>query len=102
MNYFDSDMSKSTNTVSHTIYSAKFEQTIIHQQVHLRQENQSHEPAHCSFVYNAKEGRYVRISNYIRLRSLIRTSPKISCTWLYSSAYTLLIFTIRDLNRNCT
>ena len=46
MNYFDSDMSKSTNTVSHTIYSAKFEQTIIHQQVHLRQENQSHEPAH--------------------------------------------------------
>jgi hypothetical protein len=64
MNYFDSDMSKSTNTVvyfdwktaiyiyvnlrtmSHTIYAAKFEQTIIHQHVHLRRENQSHAPAH--------------------------------------------------------
>jgi hypothetical protein len=47
MNYFDSDMSKSTNTIiyldekdgniyiclrtmSHTIYAAKFEQTITH------------------------------------------------------------------------
>jgi hypothetical protein len=63
MNYFDSDMSKSTNTVvyfdwktviyiyvlrtmSHTIYAAKFEQTIIHQYVHLRRESQSHEPAY--------------------------------------------------------
>ena len=44
MNYLYSDMSKSTNTVdgnlylglrtmSHTIYAAKFEQTIIHQHV---------------------------------------------------------------------
>jgi len=32
--------------MSHTIYAAKFEQTIIHQHVHLRQESQSHEPAH--------------------------------------------------------
>ena len=32
--------------MSHTIYAAKFEQTIIHQHVHLRRENQSHEPAH--------------------------------------------------------
>ena len=56
-------MSKSTNTVVyfdfqegnlylrlrtmlHTIYAAKFEQTILHQQVHLRRERQSHEPAH--------------------------------------------------------
>jgi hypothetical protein len=63
MNYFDSDMSKSTNTVvyfdwkifnlylrlrtiSHTIYAAKFEQTIIHRHVHLRRESQSHAPAH--------------------------------------------------------
>jgi calcineurin-like phosphoesterase family protein len=61
MNYFDSDMSNSTNTViyfdgkdgnlylrlwtmSRTIYAAKFEQTIIHQHVHLRRESQSHEP----------------------------------------------------------
>ena len=59
MNYFDSDMSNSTNTVvcfdgkdgilylrlrtmSHTIYVAKFEQTITHQHVLLRQESQSH------------------------------------------------------------
>jgi hypothetical protein len=62
MIYFDSDMSKSTNTVvyferktnlylrlrkmSHTVYAAKFEQTIIHQHVHLRQKIQSHAPVH--------------------------------------------------------
>jgi hypothetical protein len=58
MNYFDSDMSKSTNTVvygnlylhlqkmSHTIYAAQFEQTIIHQHVHLRRKSQSYAPAH--------------------------------------------------------
>ena len=64
MNYFDSDMSKSTNTVvyfewktviyiyacgqcrTHAVYAANFEQTIIHQHVHLRRESQSHEPAH--------------------------------------------------------
>ena len=60
MNYSNSDMSKSTNTVvyledsnlylrlrkmSHTIHAAKFEQTIIHQHVHLRRESQSHAPA---------------------------------------------------------
>jgi hypothetical protein len=28
--------------MSHTIYAAKFEQTIIHQHVHLRRESQSH------------------------------------------------------------
>jgi hypothetical protein len=32
--------------MSHTIYDAKFEQTIIHQHVHLRRESQSHAPAH--------------------------------------------------------
>jgi hypothetical protein len=31
--------------MSHTIYAAKFEQTIIHQHVHLRRESQSHAPA---------------------------------------------------------
>ena len=62
MNYFDSDMSMSTNTVVYfdwktviyiygceicrTHYAAKFEQTIIHQHVHLRWESQSHAPAH--------------------------------------------------------
>jgi hypothetical protein len=57
MNYFDSDMYNSTNTVvyfdgkdgnlylclramSYTIYAAKFEQTIIHQHVLLRRESQ--------------------------------------------------------------
>jgi hypothetical protein len=33
-------------TMSRTIYAAKFEQTIIHQHVHLRRESQSHAPAH--------------------------------------------------------
>ena len=57
--------------MSHTIYAAKFEQTIIHQHVHLRRESLSHAPAHVvmrlypidkSLVfYKAKEGRYVRI-----------------------------------------
>ena len=58
MIYFDSDISKSTNTVvdgnlnlrlqkmSHTIYAAKFEQMIIHQRAHLRRKSQSHSPAH--------------------------------------------------------
>jgi hypothetical protein len=57
MIHFDSDMSKSTNTVdsnlylrlqkmSHTISAANFEQTIIHQHVHLRRESKSHAPAH--------------------------------------------------------
>ena len=32
--------------MSHAIYAAKFEQTIIHQHVHLRRESQSHEAAH--------------------------------------------------------
>jgi hypothetical protein len=32
-------------TMSHTIYAAKFEQTIIHQHVHLRWESQSHAAA---------------------------------------------------------
>ena len=56
MNYFDSDIPNSTNTVvyfdwnlylrlqtmSHTIYAAKFEQTITHQHVLLRRESQSY------------------------------------------------------------
>ena len=33
-------------TMSYTIYAAKFEQTVIHQHVHLRWESQSHEAAH--------------------------------------------------------
>ena len=32
--------------MSHTIYAAKFRQTIVHQHVHLRRESQSHAPAH--------------------------------------------------------
>ena len=60
-------------TMSHTIYAAKFEQTIIHQHVHLRRESQSHALAHVlmrlypsinrTFVYKAKKGHRVRISN---------------------------------------
>jgi hypothetical protein len=51
----------------------QFEQTIIHQHVHLRRESQSHAPVHMlmrlypidkSFVfYKAKEGRHARILN---------------------------------------
>jgi hypothetical protein len=53
-------------TISHTIYVAKFEQTIIHQHVHLRRESQPHAPAHVlmrlypidkSFVCSQSEGR---------------------------------------------
>ena len=53
--------------MSHTIYAAKFEQTIIHQHVHLRRECQSHVlmklyPIDKSLVfYKAKEGRSVRM-----------------------------------------
>ena len=61
--------------MSHTINAAKFEQTIIHRHVHLRRKGQSHAPAHVlmrlyqsinrSFVYKAKEGRYVRINDIL-------------------------------------
>ena len=97
-------MSKSTNTVvyfdwktiiyiyacekkSHTIYAVKFEQTIIHQHVHLRRKNQSHVRVHVlmrlytqsinySFVYKAKEGRHVRIFDLTRSG----LEPTIYCT----------------------
>ena len=60
MIYFDSDMYKYSSilwlendnlylrlrTMSHTIYAAKFEQTIIHQHLHLRRESQSHASVH--------------------------------------------------------
>jgi hypothetical protein len=62
MNYFDSDMLKSTNTVVYfywktviyiyvygicrTEYAAKLEQTIIHQHVYLRRGSRSHVPVH--------------------------------------------------------
>ena len=57
--------------MSHTINASKFEQTIIHQHVHLRRKSQFHAPAYVlmrlyqfinrSFVYKAKEGRHVRM-----------------------------------------
>ena len=57
-------------TISHTIYAAKFEQTIIHQHLDLRRESQSHAQAHVlmrsinrSCVSTAKEGRHVRMIN---------------------------------------
>ena len=58
--------------MSHTIYAAKFEQTIIHQHVHLRWKSQLHALAHMLMrlypidkllvFHKAKEGRHVRIS----------------------------------------
>jgi hypothetical protein len=70
--------------MSHTIYAAKFEKTIIHQHVHLRRENQSH--AHVlmrvypidKIVYKAKEGRYVRI---IHLYSNVKLTGTINKTY---------------------
>jgi hypothetical protein len=39
--------------MSHTIYDAKFEQTIIHQHIHLRRKSQSHSPGHVRMrLYN--------------------------------------------------
>jgi len=65
MIYFDSDMSKSTNTVACFDWKA-----VIHRHVHLRRESQSHASAHVlmrlypidkSLVcLQAKEGRHVR------------------------------------------
>ena len=57
--------------MSHTIYTAKFEQTIIHQHVHLRRESRSHAPVYVLMrlypidkllvCLQTKEGRHVRI-----------------------------------------
>jgi hypothetical protein len=75
--------------MSYTIYAAKFEQTIIHQHVHLRRESQSHEPAHVLmrlypidkslFIYKAKEGRHDRASIDINYRLPIKAYYRI-CT----------------------
>ena len=47
MIYFDSGyLNLCLWNMLHTIYAAKFEQTIIHQYVHLPRESQSHAPAH--------------------------------------------------------
>jgi len=70
--------------MSHTIYAAKFEKTIIHQHVDLRRKSQSHAPAHVlmrlypidkSLVcLQAKEGRHVRILNsYVHIKVIVRT-----------------------------
>ena len=68
--------------MSHTIYAAKFEQTIILQHVHFRRQSQEHAPAHVlmrlcpinkSLVCcKAKEGRHVKISYWTisKLKSL--------------------------------
>jgi hypothetical protein len=42
----DGDLYLRLQKMSHTIYVSKFEQTIIHQHVHLRRKSQSHLPAH--------------------------------------------------------
>ena len=42
----DDDLYLRLRAMSHTIYAAKFEQTIIHQHVHLRQKGQSNSPVH--------------------------------------------------------
>jgi hypothetical protein len=44
--FFYVNMILRLRSMSHTIYAAKFEQTIIHQHVHLRRKSQSHAPAH--------------------------------------------------------
>jgi hypothetical protein len=54
--------------MSNTIYTAKFEQPIIHQQVHLRRENQSHEPAHVLMKL------YPIDKSFVSLQSESRTS----------------------------
>ena len=65
----------------HTIYATKFEQTIIHQYVHLRRESQAHAPVHVlmrlypidklGVLYIAKEGSYVIISNNQSINPLL-------------------------------
>ena len=84
MNYFDSDMSKSTNTVVYFDWKTVIYIYVCRQcrtqfmlpnssTTHLCRESQSHELAHvlkdlyplinCSFDYKAKKGRHVRISD---------------------------------------
>jgi hypothetical protein len=59
--------------MSQAIYVAKFEQTIIHQHVHLRPESQSHAPVHVLMrlysIDKAKEGRHVRIVYILEIYS---------------------------------
>ena len=69
--------------MSHTIYTTKFEQTIIHQHVHLRWESQSHAPAHVLMrlypidksLVCLQEGRHVRINNNYSLTILLLLLP---------------------------
>jgi hypothetical protein len=80
--------------MSHTIYVAKFEQTIIHQHVHLRRESQVTFTSACaneiipainrSFVYKVKKGRHVSIANII-FRYLFETDTLLFNKVLISS-----------------
>ena len=68
--------------MSHTIYAAKFEQTIIHQHVNLRRESQSHTPTHVlmrlylidkSLIFHkAKEEHHVRTCYNYNLHNALR------------------------------
>ena len=61
--------------MSHTIYAAKFEQTIIHQPIHLRRESQSHEPVHV-----------VRLTS-INLQKKILKNPVFKSTFIFLDVY---------------
>ena len=80
----------------HTIYAAKFGQTIIHQHVHLRPESQSHAPAHVlmrlyainkSIVCSQRERRTSCQNNQLNILPVVyaATSPhtlRFSCVLL--------------------
>ena len=58
----------------HTIYDAKFEQTIIHQNVHLRRKGQSHTPAHMLmrlYPIDKSLGFFTKRKNDVMLESII-------------------------------
>ena len=116
--------------MSHTIYAAKFEQTIIHQHVHLRWESQSHAPAHVlnkgnnkiielrtilqwdytqsvnrSFVYKAKEWRHVRIRNinynlYKTMTPLISMWAEMQITSLRREGLKYFFFTCTGVTKD--
>ena len=68
-------------TMSHTFNAAKFEQTIIHQHVHLRRESQSRAPAHVLMRL------YPIDKSLVCLQSERRTSVMLELVFYYLSAF---------------
>ena len=97
--------------MSHTIYTAKFEQTIIHQHVHLRRESQSHAPAYVlmrlhpinkSLVFFAKRKKDVMWEYFVNVWRRLLCNAKWANFQLYHGENKLYLISMRWWCPLCT